>query len=140
MGAVFSAIDSAFEEAIVFGVISPKRRIKIVMIPVDIPITAESNNWAKTTVASDAAAIFTKLCPMRIVMINLWGFSLIFARVSAPFFFCFSRDFILILLRETRAVSIPEKNPERTKNSINNSIWFCNMLSFVEVFESIKSL
>tara|TARA_Y100000310_G_scaffold131339_1_gene130566 strand:+ start:882 stop:1289 length:408 start_codon:yes stop_codon:yes gene_type:complete len=104
---------SAFCVANVFGVISPKTRMKKVITPVAIPTPADPNKSVKATVAIEAAPILTRLLPIRIVMINLCGFCFILCSVSDPLLFCLSKELILIVLRDIKAVSIPEKKAEK---------------------------
>jgi hypothetical protein len=62
------------------------------------------------------------LLPTNIVAINLEGFSVILVRildVKPSCFFSISRK---ILLEETKAISIPEKNAQRSKHSMITTI------------------
>lgn len=121
---------SAFCDAKVFGVISPKTRIKNVMTPVAIPIPLDPNSSVNMIVASEAAPIFTRLFPIRIVMINLCGFCLRRYKTAAPFFPCLTRDFTLIWLRDIRAVSTPEKNADSINRTTRIVIWVPNISLF----------
>ena len=84
------------------------------MTPVAIPIPLEPNKFVKRIVANDAAPIFTKLFPIRIVIKSLWGFFFILKRAFAPLFSCFKSALTLIMLSDIIAVSVPEKNPDKT--------------------------
>jgi len=109
---------SAFCDANVFGVISPKIRTRNVITPVAIPIPLEPKRFVKITVASDAAPILARLFPIRSVMINLWGFSFSLYRTAAPFLLCLTRAFAFIWFIETMAVSIPENRADRNSSTI----------------------
>ena len=61
-------MDSLWEVAKDFGVISPKSKIKMVKIPVAIPAPLLPSSFVATTVAIEDAEIFTMLFPIKIVL------------------------------------------------------------------------
>lgn len=69
--------------AIVFGVISPKRRTTSVRIPVAIPTAALPKAFVTKVVVRDDADILTMLLPIRIVLISLLEFSVTFRTLDA---------------------------------------------------------
>ena len=73
--ALFIAILSASKEAMVFGVISPKIRIRIVSTPVAIPTAAFPKISAARMVIIEEVDRFTTLFPMRMALNILLLFS-----------------------------------------------------------------
>ena len=71
--------------AIVFGVISPKRRTTSVRIPVAIPTAALPKAFVTNVVVRDDADILTMLFPIRIVLISLLEFSVTFRTLDGEF-------------------------------------------------------
>jgi hypothetical protein len=80
--------------------------------------TLETNNRVNKTVESEAAPIFTKLFPIKIVEKNDSGFSNIFSNIRAFLFFFLTLRCSLILLRDNNAVSAEEKNALKKTNKI----------------------
>jgi len=113
--ATINEILFAFLVAKVFGVISPKTRIRKVITPVAIPNPLEPYNPIKTTVAKEAAPILTKLFPIKIVIMSLRGFFLILYKASAPFFLCFRKVLTFTELSDIKAVSTPEKKADKKR-------------------------
>jgi hypothetical protein len=113
IGAVNSAISVANFAATDLGIISPKVRIKNVIIPVAIP-TPSGPNWLviKNVIIADDPT-FTILFPIRIVIISFSGFDFSFFTKFIPVLPFLISASILASLREKNAVSEEEKNPER---------------------------
>ena len=125
--ATIREIFSEFCAAKVFGVISPKTKIKKVITPVAIPIPAEPNKSMNRTVAREAAPMLTRLFPMSMVIISLWGLCFILSRTDAPFLPCLTRDFTFIWLIDISAVSMPEKNADKKSSTNRIKIWIPNI-------------
>ena len=123
--AIARAMLSALMVAMVFGVTSPKMRIKNVSIPVAIPEPISPQISTANIVARDDAKIFTMLLPMRmaesILPLSLVTFITLAARLS-PFS---AKFFIRILFTVTRAVSDDEKNAD--KKIITRMVNNCTM-------------
>ena len=98
--------------AIVFGVISPKRRTTSVRIPVAIPTAALPKAFVTKVVVRDDADILTMLLPIRIVLISLLEFSVTFRTLDALLLPLSARDLRENLLTVVRAVSAEEKNAD----------------------------
>ena len=118
------AIFSAWIEAIVLGVISPKIRTKSVRMPVAIPIAAFPKSFCASTVVRAEAALVTILLPIRMVLRNFVFLSSSDRTRPALLEPSSAMDFILSLLRDVNAVSADEKKAEsskRTNNIINRA-------------------
>jgi hypothetical protein len=109
---------SGFCVAKTLGVISPKIKISMVMIPVTIavafPTLLSGNKFKAIKVAKDEAKIFTKLLKTKIVVNSLFGSCNAFSttlRFSLESAFS-ANSFNLSLVMELRAVSEPEKRPD----------------------------
>ena len=108
-GAETMAKLSGISFAILFGEISPKISIRIVITIVDTVTPELPSNFVNKTVAKDAVAILTILLPIKIVDITESYFS---ESSKASFAFLFpllAILFSLILFNDEYAVSVAEK-------------------------------
>ena len=120
-GARNIAILSAFCLAITFGAISPKIRTATVITTVETveprllgSSTTPVNKPMKKIVAIDESAMFTILLPINTLVKNLsYLLSILLTRFARLLPLC-ARFFILILLNDVNAVSVDEKNAEKT--------------------------
>lgn len=120
-------MDEEYRVASVFGVISPKIKIKIVSTPVPIPITrlvcpsnpAFLHMLVINVVVREEAVKFTMLFPIKIALSNLEGLSISFCTVFAFRFPSSASDFIFSLFTVVKAVSADEKKADiKSKHSI----------------------
>src|SRR5690606_4299195 len=122
-GAMRSASESAKRAANDFGMISPKVMTVTVMKAVAMPAPGGPHTRMAMTVASADAEMLTTLFPIKMVAINLFGFSRrsdsIWARASPLSASERRRN----RLTERRAVSEAEKNaePKSSPSSTHNS-------------------
>ena len=119
-----NAIRSACIVATVFGVISPKIKIKSVRMPVAIPTILLPQMWVARTVAREDAYRFTTLLPIRIALSILLGSSMIFNTYSACLSPFSASVRTRILLTVVSAVSAEEKKADIKSSSfkINSCI------------------
>ena len=108
------ATRTLFRVAIDLGIISPKIKMRAVMMPVAIPTALLATRSIIMAVASAAAPTFTRLLPMRMVESNRWGSSFIFLMSALANPFSLAMYLALALLMENSAVSAEEKKPEST--------------------------
>lgn len=119
MGSANIANCSGISFAITFGVISPKISTTTVITMVESDTPAFPKTRVKSTVAIEAAAIFTILLPIRIVD-KIWSnFSENNNTFSAFLFPLEAILLSLIALKEENAVSVAEKNAENSVNAAN---------------------
>ena len=117
-----SDIFSEDRVAEVFGVISPKIRIKKVIIPVAAPTISFPNSLDDKRVVKEEAYIFTMLFPIRIAPSILPGSPVTFRTMAARESPASANVLMRILFTVVRAVSDDEKNAERaTKIRIINN-------------------
>jgi hypothetical protein len=76
----------------------------------------------------EAAPIFTKLFPIKIVEKNASGFSSIFSNIRAFLFFFLALRCSFILLRDNSAVSAEEKNALKKINKIKIETYNSSMI------------
>lgn len=112
-GAILEAIVSLCLAAIVFGTISPKIIMLIVIITVAIPIPVFPNKLMAKAVARLEAQLFTILFPIKIVVKSFDGLASNEVKVFAEGFLAFFKRRSCIFEREVHAVSEPEKNAEQ---------------------------
>ena len=116
------AIRILFRVAKDLGKISPKIKIRKVMMPVAIPTALLDTILRVIAVASAEAPTLTILLPMRIVDSKRWGSSFIFLMRVFVSPLSLARCIAFALLMENRAVSAEEKNPERKSKTTKTTI------------------
>ena len=138
-GAKASASFSLFCVAIVFGVISPKTRIRNVMMNVAILTAAPPPNDKATIEAILAANVLTRLFPIRIALSILASLSYTFINVFARLLPSSASERILIRLHATSEVSADEKKPDSRSRTIKTIICF-HRSSFMYVLNLLISM
>ena len=118
-GARKSDTSSAYSLAMILGEISPSTSTRIVTITVAIvgPIL-EPHTEIPYTVATVVIAILEIVFPTSIVVMSLSKFSVSSSTSMALLLSSAARFFILILLTDENAVSVPEKNVEHRTSAI----------------------
>lgn len=128
IGATKRAIGVLNRANIVFGVISPKRRIMSVTTPVAISIPYSSGRCSSAArailaiVPSAEAATFTRLFPIITVMRSLSISDFTISSDFAHHLFSFMSHWIVCLEVLRNAISVPEKKAERKIRTININI------------------
>jgi hypothetical protein len=109
--------------AMLLGAISPKSRI-VKASPVAESITLSSSEiprrcayWRASIVLRDVAAMLTTLFPIRMVLSSLSLFSMSLIKVFRFFFLDLEISIRSISLRETNALSVPEKKADKKISS-----------------------
>ena len=118
IGAIASEILSALAAAKLLGTISPKNRTRSVIPPVAMPTPADPKVWIAAYVATDAAPMFTTLFPISSVISRRSGLDLSRTRAREPRLPSSASASARVSGSEKRAISAPEKNPDRaTRNA-----------------------
>jgi len=126
---------SAFDEANDFGTISPKIKTTTVIIPVVNPITAESKYLAKTTVAKEAAPIFTTLFPINIVIRRDLGSAFNFLTNLAFLLPETTMASILDSFKVKKTTSAEEKKADKKINNINTKkLGSIRLLCYIKLY------
>ncbi|MBA7694598.1 hypothetical protein ES703_103211 [subsurface metagenome] len=143
--ATFKEMVSACCWQYLLGIISPKTRIIKVITPVTIPTAlpgAPLTSRVTSNIARLAAAMLARLFPMRIVINHCDGF-INRDSMSRPFFpFSLISLFTVILSREERAISDPEKkldNPTQLTKSTTAIHTSLKWIYLLEYFFSISA-
>ena len=130
MCAYDKAIFSALIVAIVFGVISPKIRIRIVMIPVAIATAvAPSLKLYAIVVVNEDAERFTMLFPIRMALSIFDELSVTLITIFARLFPSSAKERILILFTVVKLVSADEKKADKNNKIINTIICMAALVS-----------
>jgi hypothetical protein len=112
------------------GIISAKIKTTMVVAAVETSKINSSfivNKWVNRTVDIDAAAILTKLLPIKIVEKNSSGVFSIFFNMTAFFSFLLALRLSLILFRDNSDVSADEKKALKRINRIKIKIYSVNI-------------
>ena len=112
MCAAGNAIFSGWYAAMVLGVISAKISMTKVSMAVAMAMPASPHRRIAITVAIEDASIFTKLLPIKIILISWSVLSNSLLALVAPLWPLFFRCFRRYLFNESMPVSALEKKPE----------------------------